>query len=815
MDFASRWRRNLLATVGAARPTSPVAVAAVPLLVAMMVLAIGAGAAGCTRPRRSAGDGRPASKAVLATIDGRVVAASGLPIGDATIVLDGDGDGDPGARGLDQTPMATVRSSAEGWFHIANVPAGRYRLRAHAAEHADGHVRFEVHARERLTTSVRLAQAETLKGQVVDRRGQPIPGARVLLWDLGDRAGRPRESITDDAGRFVLGGLTRGLHRLIAEAPGFGSVERSPIEIPSAAPVLRMETDGHSVAGTVTAAGGVPAAGARVVIGGENLSPVRATTTSPDGRFLFSGIGAGAYVLRATRLGEVSRVSSEIIVDRSAERPPVVHLVLGPGWLVAGRVVDDAGRALPNAEVRIDALPGEDPLPEIIHPDARGDWRTGPLLAGEYRLTPSQPGYVARRPLHLMVGASTVGGERPQILELVRGGDIIGRVVDQRGAPVSDATVRCLVPGREDLAVIAERLPPAAEAAGLPSGSGHALGRTRSVGTDSRGAFQLADMLPGPVLVEVDRVGSVPQRSRQLSLHPGQRLDVGTIALTEGVRFAGRVVDDRDVPIDGARVRVIMGGAASSTAGESDIVLVTDRGGQFTTSVLDGVHQLRISAAGMQDQSLAVRVGGAAPPEVTVRLARADGALEGAVRDVVGRPVARARVIAWPAPAGSSPGGVLPAIADGASPLASTITDAGGHFALSRLPVATILIEVNHADYPRVAELIDLAGPVRPSPTVKVPMPGAIEGEVRERVTGAPVSTYRIEARGPDGRVASATRKSGVFRLSRLLPGRWTLSARAPGYLTAETAVDVPASTTLGDPSVRNLRVEIAPEPRN
>jgi hypothetical protein len=799
MDFASRWNRRM------------------PVVALMSVLATGVSGCAKSRPAGGGADREAAAKAVLATIDGRVVAASGLAIADATIVLDGDGD--TGERGLDRTPMATVRSAADGGFHIANVPAGRYRLRAHAAEYADGHMRVEVHPRERLTTVVRLAQAETLKGQVVDRKGQPIPGARVLLWYLADPSGRPREGTSDEAGRFILGGLNRGLHRLIAEAPGFGSVELSPIEIPAAAPVLRMQTDGHSVVGTVTSGGGAPAVGARVVIGGENLNPIRETTAGIDGHFLFSGIGAGAYVLRASRLGEVSRVSSEIIVERSSDRPAPVALVLGPGWTIAGRVLDDAGRPLPDAEVRIDALPGEDPLPDMIRPDARGNWRAGPLLAGEYRLTPRQPGFVARRAVHLMVGASTVGGDRPQILELVRGGDIVGRVVDSAGAPVRDATVRCLVPGREDLSVIVDRLPLAAEAAALPSGSGHALGRTRSVASDSRGGFQLADILPGSVIIEVDRGGSVPRRSPLMALQPGQRLDVGTISIQDGVRLAGRITDDSGDPLDGARV--VVGAGAASTKAESDVVVMTDRGGQFVTSVSEGVHQLRVSAPGMQDHSVTVRaVAGVPqdPQDLVVRLGRADGALDGSVHDGLGRPLVRARVIAWPAPLPSSAAassGALPAIADGVAPLASTTTDAGGHFALSRLPRAMILIEVTHPSYPRVAELVDVTPPPRPALAIKVPIPGGIEGEVRERVTGATVSTYRIEARGPEGRIASATRKSAGFLLPRLFPGRWTLSVRAPGYIAAETTVDVPATSNLGEASAKGVRVEISPEPRN
>ena len=458
----------------------------------------------------------------------------------------------------------------------------------------------------------------------------------------------------------MMGGLTRGLHRLIAEAPGFGSIEKGPIEIPATAPVLRMETDGHSITGVVTA-GGRPAGGARVVIGGENLTPSRETTAKGDGSFLIGGLGAGAYVLRASRGGEVSRLSPEVVLDRSGDRPPEIKLPLGPGWMVGGRVVDDAGHPLADAEVRVDALPGEDPLPEVVRTDGKGEWRAGPLAAGEYRLTPRQPGFVARRPAQLMMGASRVGGERPQILELVRGAEIAGRVVDAKGGGVAGATVRCVVPGREDLAVIADRLPLAAEAAGLPSGSGHALGRTRTSGTDSGGRFHLNDMLPGRVFVEISRAGSVPYRSGALALQPGQRLELAPVSLRGGVSITGRVLDDAESPIEGARVVITAAPGGGKAGGLVDgalaeVVAMTDRGGEFVAAAVPGTRQVRVSAAGMQDQTVTVTVSASAPPApVVVHLGRADAAVEGSARDDLGRPVARARVLAWPVPSGSAP----------------------------------------------------------------------------------------------------------------------------------------------------------------
>jgi protocatechuate 3,4-dioxygenase beta subunit len=751
---------------------------------------------------------RPASDgiAALATIDGQVVTAAGAPLGGATVVLSFDSDA--GDRTPPRVPVATVRARPDGSFHIARVPAGRYRLRAHAPEHADGHLRVQVHPGQTLIAPVRLAPAETVKGQVVDRGGQPIPGARVLVWSLAnplDSSEVARESISDDAGTFVLGGLTRGPHRLIAEAPGFGSVEKAPVEIPGPAPVLRMETDGHTITGVVTA-GGAPAGGARVVIGGENLAPTRTTITRGDGTFLISGLGAGSYVLRASRGLEASHPSGEVVLDRSGDRPPVVRLPLAPGWIISGRVVDDEGRLLPAAEVRVEALPGDDPLPEMVHPGADGSWRAGPLPAGEYRLTPRQPGFVARRPVQVMLGpVGNLPGDRSQVLELVRGAQIVGQVVDSKGTPVGGASVRCLIPDREDLAVVADRLPLAAEAAALPSGSGHTVGRTRTTTSDAGGRFELADMLPGRVFVEVDRPGNVATRSGELRLAPGQRLDLGRIGMREGVRVTGQVIDEGGAPVEGARV--VVGAAAG--AGARGVVALTDGAGRFATAVVDGAHELRVSATGMQGETRTIHVVAAAPspPEILVRLVRADAALDGSVRDGLGRPLARARVTAWPAPVqadASDP-------SDRGAPLASTTTDAGGHFRLARLPRGSIAVEIKHGDYPVVSQNVAVSGATPAAVTIDVPVPGGIEGEVREKVTGAVVSSYRIEARGPDGRTAGATRKNGSgFLLARLVPGRWTLTVRAPGYGAVERTVDVPTAAALGQASVRDVRVELS-----
>jgi hypothetical protein len=93
-----------------------------------------------------------------------------------------------------------------------------------------------------------------------------------------------------------------------------------------------------------------------------------------------------------------------------------------------------------------------------------------------------------------------------------------------------------------------------------------------------------------------------------------------------------------------------------------------------------------------------------------------------------------------------------------------------------------------------------------------VPIPGGVDGEVREHVTGAPVPGARIDATGPGEQKASATTAkagAGSFRLLRLRPGHWTFTASAPGYRTATRDLEVPAAPTLNEASVRGLRLEL------
>jgi hypothetical protein len=626
----------------------------------------------------------------------------------------------------------------------------------------------------------------------------------VAVVTGGDPA---RDAISDADGQFTIDRLASGEYRVLAEAAGFAPAELQRLAVPGPPAVLRLAGDGQAIVGRVLV-GGAPAGGARVLLSGEGGAGPREAIAGQDGAFIFRGLGAGAYALRATKGTMASPVSAGVRVAAGrrgpmARDPVPVRLELASGGYLEGRVVDDAGGALPAATVRIEAAP-EDPLPEVATAGRDGRFRVGPLPPAEYRLVPRQPGYVARGAVTVRVGADAAALVA-QTLELLRGAAITGRVTDERGAPAAGVAVRCLAAGVEDLAVLSEPLPPAAEAAAMPPGTGRALGTTRAVRTDAAGGFAVDDLVPGRFRLEIARAGAVPLRTDELTVAPGQRRDAGTLPLRAGVVVSGRITALGVGPVGGARV------AARRAQGDASVDLglyaVTDGAGQFALALEPGRYTLAASADGLSDRTVDVQVGGpVAPPPLEIELRQSDARLEGVARDQGGRPLARARVQAWPIGAGAAAAGGVPE--PGTVPLGVAVTDAGGNFSMARMPRASVLVEVSHPDYPRAW------GPATPGTlaVVIVPIPGGIAGEVRERDGGVVVGRFRVEAVGPDGRTAQSVgraRGAGAFQLTRLAPGPWHLTVAAPGFRTATRDVDVPASATLGEPSVRDVRVDL------
>ena len=644
--------------------------------------------------------------------------------------------------------------------------------------------------------SAAVAATATLAGSVVDRRDRPVPEARILAFPLAGEGGAPLETATDLEEHFRFARLPPGPYRLLVEAAGFPTAEKTPVAVPGEDAAVRVDGEGRSIVGRVNA-GGAPVAGARVLLAPDGGGPLRESATRAGGGFAFGGLGAGRYAVRAVRGDSASAPQRGVEASESPAAAAAVVLELAPGRAVTGRVIDDAGSALAEVPVRIETdtgAPGEDPLPALVRSDRDGNFASL-VFPGSYRLSASRPGYVLRR----SPAVDTRGAGEPvkTVLELVRGARVFGKVVDPRGGAAAGARVRCLASAIEDLTVQTGPLPLAAEAAAMPSGAGRALGTTRATVADREGRFTVDDLIPGRYRVEVAHGGAEPLRSDEFVLAPGERRDVGKLAMRPGFPVTGRVVDESGGPIDGARVVVAAGGASASAG----LGTVTDTGGHFSLALPAGSYRLSANASGRGTAQVSVEVAaGSSPPALEIKLVRAEARLEGLVRDDGGRPLARARLAVWPADM------IDPVVPAGASPVGSAVADVGGHFTIAPLPAGDARLEIHHPDYPTSVQTVTPGKYAN----LTVPFPGGIAGEVKAKTTGASIARGRLEAVGPGGAKATAdVRKDGTFRLLRLVPGHWRLTVVATGYRSAEKELEVPASSNLGEASIRDLRLEL------
>src|SRR5262249_48945931 len=152
----------------------------------------------------------------------------------------------PGARPT--TPLSTGSApavqndfvtDADGRFRITAVPSGRFTVRAHHRDFADGSGGpVDVTAAAPAEVSVVLHRGAELAGQAGGDDGTPIFGAEVVVRD-GDRT--VAVGFSDQAGRYsllhVFGAVT-----VSAGARGFATVDHD-VNVEPALEGARMDQD--------------------------------------------------------------------------------------------------------------------------------------------------------------------------------------------------------------------------------------------------------------------------------------------------------------------------------------------------------------------------------------------------------------------------------------------------------------------------------------------------------------------------------------------------------------------------------------------
>lgn len=159
-------------------------------------------------------------------------------------------------------------SDADGVYRLRDIAPGELRVRVQHPDFADEEATLHVDSTGRADRpftlpDVDLSEAGEVEGDLVDERGDRLPGARVMAGDgVGYLpAGRmPRGVVTsDNAGHFVLPGVHPGSVTITAVSGNAGRGSARSVEVSSGRTTrnVRIQLTPHAVDGESAAPGGV------------------------------------------------------------------------------------------------------------------------------------------------------------------------------------------------------------------------------------------------------------------------------------------------------------------------------------------------------------------------------------------------------------------------------------------------------------------------------------------------------------------------------------------------------------------------------
>ena len=205
---------------------------------------------------------------------------------------------------------------------------------------------------------MKLERGVIVGGTVVDEAGQPIAGAKIEFDGPGNDMSLPENlqfgpdatAATDANGRWSCNMVPKTWEQITlvvthpdyAETsatirPGAPDAQNSVITMPA----------GFSVAGTVKNALGHPIQGANVREVRMNSEGEHSKTTDAWGTFEFKGMKSGELMLAVQAEGYAPSVQTLQVTGSLA----AVRFLLGPGQLLRGHVIDEAGHPITNAFV--------------------------------------------------------------------------------------------------------------------------------------------------------------------------------------------------------------------------------------------------------------------------------------------------------------------------------------------------------------------------------------------------------------------------------------------------------------------------------
>jgi protocatechuate 3,4-dioxygenase beta subunit len=690
-------------------------------------------------------------------LTGRIVDRESRPVAGAEVLLmtvtmqAGDG-------GWRSYQRLNAFSDAAGRFRFESAGVGMYQMevrrRGFAPAWREGTAGTGTRGVADLG-DLALEPGAVIEGRITDLHGAPVEGAEVRFSEsertrssLIDRENKPLTTGPD--GLFRLEDLENGRSfSFHIRHPGYVPARAPGVEAPTAEPLHIELRPGRSLPGRVLDPERRPVAGAglfRIEASPRGRSVLQHAETDGEGRFLLSGLEPGPLSLEVRAPGHRTLQLPNLRIS-DEEDPEPLEILVEPGAVLEGRVLDSRGEPLPRAHVKV-FLPDSSRNSRSDHADEKGHYRIDGLGPGEHRLEAQPwPPFSSRRAEGRIVLGET--GTHRLDLRMPAGIGVSGRVLDENGEPLAEAWISLVPPGSPR----------------------HALG-ARST---ADGSFRI-DAVPDGVYRLFGSTQSHTQMAEpdEVSV-AGREIDGLVIRLGRGATITGHILgaaeDLRDLFLE-ARPE---GAAEPYTMGD-----LVAKGVYRIAPLMPGTWQVTASLPSGLSATGTVRVNAGEEAVLDLEMPRGHNLTGRVLLD--GRPLPGAQVIGHLPEGSQDPMGREP----------RTATRHDGSFELRNLRPGRLFLVVSDRAVVH-SESLDLSADREVTVAI---LSGRISGHVLA-ATGEPIERATISLRrdpelGAWSQAAQAgTDETGAFEVPRLAAASYRITVTREGFGPASQTVTV------------------------
>lgn len=453
-----------------------------------------------------------------------------------------------GQRWQNRGGTSTARSGADGTFALW-IGRGPVHLRAQADGYAEGEKDAQAPGQ---TVEILLTPEAVLAGRVIEKKGgAPVPGALVTVGGfdgafMGEERGSYQAAMTDDKGAFRITRLAPARYKPSATAPGRYGVAAESVLLGLGQTVEDVVIEVHAastVKGRVVLADGkTPCEHGWISLENRASTKTEHHGLDDEGTVEVEAVLAGTYKVMVDCDGQLAAAEYPDLVVAEGVDPPEQVWKVGAGGRVRGVVLSHDGKPVADADVNMRSATGERGWTdwENERTGADGRFEMVGVRAGRYKVSASPDSEPATEdPVEVEIPD---GGDATVEIRLVRGGSVVGSVVDETGQPVARVNVRAR------------------------GGKRWSWGENDSSQTLDDGSFEIKALRPGKYRVVASREvwwagelrapgkGDDDEQGESVEVRAGETARVKLVVESQAGVIRGRVVDGAGAAVTDAFV---------------------------------------------------------------------------------------------------------------------------------------------------------------------------------------------------------------------------------------------------------------------